>query len=232
MTERERTSMLSAGVILGAAALIRFVVLAPGGGAELLAERRSIADSVLAAGDSAAAESERRSRPLGEGEQIDPNTASAEELDRLPGVGPATAERIVRERTEGGPFATVVDLTRVSGIGPRSVERLRPHLRLAAGASPRSASGTGLRSAGARSATARQHSSPAPLPASPGAVLDLNRATVEELLALPGVGPVIAERIVALRASRGRFADVAELEEVPGVGSKSLERIAPLVRVR
>ncbi|MCY3808985.1 MAG: helix-hairpin-helix domain-containing protein [Gemmatimonadetes bacterium] len=232
MTERERTSMLSAGVILGAAALIRFVVLAPGEGAELLAERGSIADSLLAAGDSAAAEGERRSRPLGEGEQIDPNTASAEELDRLPGVGPATAERIVRERTEGGPFATVADLTRVSGIGPRSAERLRPHLRLTNVARPRSASGAGLRTAGVRSGTAQQLSAPATPPTSPAAVLDLNRATVEELLALPGVGPVIAERIVALRTSRGRFADVAELEEVPGVGSKSLERIAPLVRVR
>ena len=231
MTERERTSMLSAGVILGAAALIRFVVLAPGDGAELLAERRSIADSLLAAGDSAAAESERRSRPLEEDEQIDPNTASAEELDRLPGVGPATAERIVRERNEGGPFATVAELTRVSGIGPRSLERLRPHLRLAAGSRPRSASGAQLRPAGVRSGTARQLSGPVP-PASPAAVLDLNRATVEELVALPGVGPVIAERIVALRASRGRFADVAELRDVPGVGSKSLERIAPLVRVR
>ena len=232
MTERERASMLSAGVILGAAALIRFVVLTPGEGAELLSERGSIADSVLAAGDSAAAEGERRSRPLEEGERIDPNTASAEELDRLPGVGPATAERIVRERTEGGPFATVADLTRVSGIGPRSLERLWPHLRLVAGARLRSVSGAGLRSAGVRSGTVRQPSAPAPPPASPGAVLDLNRATVEELLALPGVGPVIAERIVALRASRGRFADVAELEEVPGVGPKSLERIAPLVRVR
>ena len=232
MTERERASMLSAGVILGAAALIRFVVLTPGEGAELLSERGSIADSVLAAGDSAAAEGERRSRPLEEGERIDPNTASAEELDRLPGVGPATAERIVRERTEGGPFATVADLTRVSGIGPRSLERLWPHLRLVAGARLRSVSGAGLRSAGVRSGTVRQPSAPAPSPASPGAVLDLNRATVEELLALPGVGPVIAERIVALRASRGRFADVAELEEVQGVGSKSLERIAPLVRVR
>ena len=231
MTERERTSMLSAGVILGAAALIRFVVLAPGDGAELLAERRSIADSLLAAGDSAAAESERRNRPLEKDEQIDPNTASAEELDRLPGVGPATAGRIVRERTEGGPFATVAELTRVSGIGPRSLERLRPHLRLAAGSRPRSASGAELQSAGVRSGTARQLSGPAPL-ASPAAVLDLNRATVEELVALPGVGPVIAERIVALRASRGRFADIAELRDVPGVGSKSLERIAPLVRVR
>lgn len=231
MTERERTSMLSAGVILGAAALVRFVVLAPGDRAELLAERRSIADSLLAAGDSAAAESERRNRPLEEDEQIDPNTASAEELDRLPGVGPATAERIVRERTEGGPFATVAELTRVSGIGPRSLERLRPHLRLAAGSRPRSASGAELQSASVRSGTARQLSGPAPL-ASPAAVLDLNRATVEELVALPGVGPVIAERIVALRASRGRFADIAELEEVSGVGPKSLERIAPLVRVR
>lgn len=135
MTDRERKSMRNAALILGGAALIRFVVIAPAPAQPLLESRPSIADSLLAAGDSAVEERERRSRPLADGETIDPNVASAEELDRLPGVGAAKALRIVQEREENGPFAGVEDLARVTGLGPKSVERLKPYLRVAGGVS-------------------------------------------------------------------------------------------------
>lgn len=49
---------------------------------------------------------------------IDLNTATAEQLDSLPGVGPATADAIVQDRERHGPFASVADLERVPGIGP------------------------------------------------------------------------------------------------------------------
>jgi competence protein ComEA len=61
--------------------------------------------------------------------------------------------------------------------------------------------------------------------------VDLNAATREGLDALPGVGPVLAGRIVAWRAAHGRFTSVDELGEVPGIGPKALERLRPLVRV-
>ncbi len=64
-----------------------------------------------------------------------------------------------------------------------------------------------------------------------GAPVDLNTATVEGLDALPGVGPVLAARIVAWRTAHGRFTSVDELGEVPGIGPKALERLRPLVRV-
>ncbi|NLV92072.1 MAG: helix-hairpin-helix domain-containing protein [Firmicutes bacterium] len=60
--------------------------------------------------------------------RINVNTASAWELERLPGIGPALAGRIVAERERHGPFITVDELVRVSGIGPKVLERLRPHV--------------------------------------------------------------------------------------------------------
>jgi competence protein ComEA len=56
------------------------------------------------------------------------NTATAVELQRLPGIGPALAQRVIEHREAMGPFAAPEHLTRVSGIGPRTLERLRPHI--------------------------------------------------------------------------------------------------------
>lgn len=55
---------------------------------------------------------------------IDINTASAELLETLPGVGPVLAQRIIDYRTEYGPFQTVGDLTNVSGIGTKKLEAI------------------------------------------------------------------------------------------------------------
>jgi len=53
------------------------------------------------------------------------SSATVEELDQLPGVGPITAQKIVDFRTENGPFASVEDLDAVPGIGPTRIEQLR-----------------------------------------------------------------------------------------------------------
>jgi competence protein ComEA len=56
---------------------------------------------------------------------IDLNTATAEQLDSLPGVGPATAKAIIDHRTKNGPFRSVDDLLDVRGIGPAKLDALR-----------------------------------------------------------------------------------------------------------
>lgn len=62
---------------------------------------------------------------------LDLNTASAAELETLPRIGPALAERIVRYREEHGPFVRVEDLDAVSGIGPATVNGLRDRVTIA-----------------------------------------------------------------------------------------------------
>jgi competence protein ComEA len=69
-----------------------------------------------------------------------------------------------------------------------------------------------------------------PLRAIPG-TLDLNRASEQELEALPGIGPVLAERIVEYRHARGTFHDVEQLRKVKGIGKKKFERLRTLVHV-
>jgi competence protein ComEA len=61
--------------------------------------------------------------------RLDVNTASWLSLSRLPGLGPATAKRIVADRERNGPFASPEDLQRVPGIGPVTVARCRPYLQ-------------------------------------------------------------------------------------------------------
>jgi competence protein ComEA len=61
----------------------------------------------------------------GTAELVDLNTATAEQLDTLPGVGPATAEAILSYRTEHGPFTSVDELLDVRGIGDAKLAELR-----------------------------------------------------------------------------------------------------------
>jgi competence protein ComEA len=60
-----------------------------------------------------------------EGGPVHLNTATVEELDTLPGVGPVTAQKIVDFREENGAFASVDELDAVPGIGPARLEELR-----------------------------------------------------------------------------------------------------------
>jgi competence protein ComEA len=61
--------------------------------------------------------------------------------------------------------------------------------------------------------------------------IDLNAASESDLDALPGIGPVLAQRIVAWRGENGRFRVVDDLGEVSGIGDALLDRLRPLVRV-
>ena len=61
--------------------------------------------------------------------------------------------------------------------------------------------------------------------------VDLNLATEQDLERLPGIGPVLARRIVQYRQTQGRFQAVQQLRQVKGIGKKTFERIRDLVAV-
>jgi len=59
---------------------------------------------------------------------INPNTATQEDLELLPGIGPELASRIVRHRGSQGPYKSPSDLLSVPGIGERLLAKITPYL--------------------------------------------------------------------------------------------------------
>ena len=64
----------------------------------------------------------------GAAEPVDLNAATEDELIEVPGIGPATAQRILDWREEHGPFESVEDLMKIKGIGEKSFEKLRRYV--------------------------------------------------------------------------------------------------------
>ena len=58
------------------------------------------------------------------------NTATQAQLELLPGVGPALAQRIIADREKNGRYTAIEQLDRVKGIGPKTIEKLRPYIRV------------------------------------------------------------------------------------------------------
>ncbi len=218
LTEGETRALLASSLLVLLAALSRVLLQPPAAEvhASGLGEAGDV-DSALAVAESAYTVQRRRAAPPARGERIDPNTANEAELDRLPGVGPALARAIVDSRREGGAFRNLGDLERVPGLGSNRIRRLAPYLALPVAAA-RGMPGSGY---GEESGLG---------PRGPGR-LNLNRASLEELEALPGIGPARARAIARWRREHGAFEVVEDLLEVPGIGPATLEQLRPLVVV-
>lgn len=101
-------------------------------------EARAAAQKALARAESAVATAESLSDGVealeeaveggGSAGKLDINTASAADLEALPGIGPSMALRIVKDRKSGGPFHSVSDLSRVKGLGAATVKKLADQL--------------------------------------------------------------------------------------------------------
>jgi len=65
--------------------------------------------------------------------------------------------------------------------------------------------------------------------ASGGGLINLNKATLDELMTLPGIGPVTARNIIDFREGVGPYSDLQDLDDVPGIGPSTLAKLAELI---
>lgn len=154
---------------------------------------------------------------------VNVNTATASELETLPGIGASKAAAIVEYRTANGPFASVEDLQSVPGIGPATVSNLR--------ASATVGDGTTTAAAEPAPAPAAAPDAPAPAPIAPSGSsgkINVNTASASELEALPGIGPTKSKAIVDDRDMNGPFASCDDLARVKGIGPATVSGIRDL----
>jgi competence protein ComEA len=148
---------------------------------------------------------------------LDPNRATLLELDRLPGVGPATAQRIIAAR----PLKDLNDFAKVVGV--RRAKQLAPLLSLRGTIDDRPKSGAARpESQTSRSSARDADQSRTARTREP---IDLNRASLSELERISGIGPALARRLVLKRDSLGRFTDWSQVDAVPGVGPALLKKL-------
>jgi DNA uptake protein ComE-like DNA-binding protein len=160
-------------------------------------------------------------------DKIDINSATQTELESLPGVGAATAKKIIA----GRPYSSVPDLSR-AGVSADTIEKIRPLVKTGRGPTTAAEPAKAEKAAGATKED--KAAKPAPdeervrayTSAYASARVDLNRASEKELEALPAVGAATAKKIIAGRP----YASVGDLAKA-GIPAKTIETISPLVTV-
>ncbi len=163
---------------------------------------------------------------------VNVNTASAEELETLPGVGPALSKAIVA----GRPYKTMADLGEVKGMGEAKLADLKGLVTFSTPSATTPKAEAAKEKATAKTETAtrekmekaeakKTESSKEKAEARIGSPVNVNTASTEQLETLPGVGPAMSKAIIAGRP----YKTMADLGEVKGMGEAKLGALKGLV---
>lgn len=158
--------------------------------------------------------------------KLDLNQSAYGELAQIPGIGKSIASEIVNYRKVFGGFNSLDEIEKIKGVGKKTAEKIRRHLVVADAVPitelpvpriwipPNSVGGK---------------SNPIGKVNLVSEKIDPNFATFEELKKLPGIGDMLAKRIVDKRQDM-LFRDENDLQKVSGIGKKTASKIAPFLK--
>lgn len=144
---------------------------------------------------------------------FNPNTITAEEWKAL-GLRNRTVKTILNYREKGGRFRQANDIRKIWGLTPAEAEILLPYVRL--------------------SALSSKQEKEIVVVSKPGKLLhniDVNKATVEEWKTLPGIGEVLANRLVRFREKLGRFNAVEQVGKTYGLSDSVFRQLKPYLQM-
>ena len=153
---------------------------------------------------------------------LDVNTATAKQLQSLPGIGPTKAGDIVAYRDANGPFASLADLDKVPGIGPATLANISILVEFGAG----SAAASTEPARPTRDAASTARAQPTPRRNRSGGRININTASAADLDKLPGIGPSKAAAILGDRDTNGPFSSCDDLQRVTGIGKATVASLA------
>jgi competence protein ComEA len=135
---------------------------------------------------------------------ININTATVNEIDKLPMIGPSKAKAIIDYREKIGPFEQASDLLNVKGIGKSTLDKI-------------SALITGFSSNTNKIEKLKAKK------------ININTAILAEIETLPSIGEIKAREIIKYREAHGPFRELKDLLNVKGIGSKTIEKMKDMI---
>ena len=149
---------------------------------------------------------------------FDPNTLSEEGFIKL-GLPKKTVHTLINYRSKGGYFKKPEDISKIYGLSKTDADRLIPYIRIAS------------------SNTKQKEEIKYQQPAAPTSThqykkININTANVEEWKAFPGIGDVIANRIIKFRTSIGGFKSIDQVGKTYGLSDSTFQFIKPFLSLK
>jgi DNA uptake protein ComE-like DNA-binding protein len=147
---------------------------------------------------------------------FDPNTLDQQGWQQL-GIADRTITTILRYRSKGGRFRKPADIRKIWGMRQSDAERLEPYIHIKAD--------TVIHAS-------RERKYQAPASKAPASPIDINTATIENWKQLPGIGDILAARIVKYRERSGGFVSTAQVRKTYGISDSLFTVILPYLQFR
>lgn len=145
--------------------------------------------------------------------KININNADIEQLMKLPGIGQVKAKAIIDYRENIGEFKSLEEFTKVKGIGEKTLEKILPYLKMVGDSTEIIAS---IDSDELKEVSGK---------------ININTASLSELISLPGIGEKKAQQIISYREKAGGFENKEDITKVKGIGEGIYTKIKDMIEI-